>query len=350
MPEFVIPDPNKVLLIDISKWQDNIDTVYTPDFSIMKSKGVKGVIMKCGQRNFIDRSFLVNWKNAKLAGMPRGAYWYYDNAASPESQAIKFASSVSDLHTAELGLWLDLEDKVDGQYKGWKNWYNFLVKLKELCPNNIIGIYTGHYYWKERTLGSGIPKASLDWFKQFPLWIASYTQSPLPTEPWGNDDLIWQFTDFLDGKGYGVESNELDGNYFNGSLEEFYSYFLIPPESPISDIPEIGEIPNMTQAMYNCVARFDAKVRPTPDTLNTSTSKILKGESFQVSEIVPDRLDPNNPGKVWGKIFGGNFHGMYTALEYPNNSNPISTYTVIQNVTPPTEAIVTGKQIGRAHV
>jgi len=91
----------------------------------------------------------------------------------------------------------------------------------------------------------------------------------------------------------------------------------------------------MTSAKYNCVARFDVKIRPTPDTYNSTNIQFKAGTQFQVSEIVSDRVDPTNPFKKWGKIFGGEFDGMYTALEYPNNSNPISTYTLIQD-TPPT--------------
>lgn len=89
-------------------------------------------------------------------------------------------------------------------------------------------------------------------------------------------------------------------------------------------------------AKYNCVARFDVKIRPTPDTYNSTILQFKAGTQFQVSEIVPDRVDPTNPYKKWGKIFGGQFDGMYTALEYPNNSNPISTYTLIQDSPPPT--------------
>lgn len=92
-------------------------------------------------------------------------------------------------------------------------------------------------------------------------------------------------------------------------------------------------------ATHNCEARFDVKVRPTPDTANVTDLKILKGTKFQISDIVPDRLDPSNPLKVWGKIFGGQYDGMYTALEYPNNSNPISTYTPIVDEIPDDDEI-----------
>jgi len=83
------------------------------------------------------------------------------------------------------------------------------------------------------------------------------------------------------------------------------------------------------QVIYNCVANFDVKVRPTPDTANSTSDKILAGTTFQISEIVPDRLDPSNPSKKWGKILGGVYDGKYTALEYPNNTNPISSYTPV---------------------
>lgn len=94
------------------------------------------------------------------------------------------------------------------------------------------------------------------------------------------------------------------------------------------------------EAKYNCVARFDVKVRVTPDTLNVSTEKLLAGQSFQISEIVPDRLDPNNSGKKWGHIYGGEFDGKYTALVYPNNDNPISIFTLIEEVPPPSGEVV----------
>lgn len=325
MTDFVIPDPSKPLLLDISKWQNDISTPQYPNFDTMKQRGVLGVIMKAGQAGWIDRDFLVNWENAKKAGMPRGSYWFYDNKVDPKIQAQKYLSVYPE--SGELGLWLDLESRIDGPYRGWRNWYNFITYVQQMLPRAKIGIYTGHYYWREFTKLSGIPAQSLQWFKQFPLWIAAYGGEPLPTEPWGNDWLIWQFTDLLDGKSYGVESNELDGNYFSGTKEEYYEYFGLTEST---DTPGGGEEPEETMtAKYNCVARFDVKVRDTPDTLNVSNSKIYKGTSFQVSELVPDRLDPTNSNKIWGKIFGGQYDGKYTALVYPGNDNPISTYTEI---------------------
>lgn len=219
----VTPDPSKVLIIDTSRWQNDPDTPKNVDYSQMKSKGASGVIMKVGQGLEIDRDWKVNVENTILAELPRGGYWFYDNRIEPKRQAEKMASAVKEF-PLELGLWLDLEHRIGGAYKGWKNWYTFLEKLHELLPSAKIGIYTGYYYWVERTVSSQIPKASLQYFKKYPLWIASYNAVQKIPAPW-TEYTIWQFTDLLDGKLYGAESIELDGSYFKGNLEEYQAFF-----------------------------------------------------------------------------------------------------------------------------
>lgn len=89
-------------------------------------------------------------------------------------------------------------------------------------------------------------------------------------------------------------------------------------------------------ATYNCKTLYKVKVRPDASTANATDIAMPAGTTFQISEIVPDRLDPNNTAKKWGHIFGGVFDGLYTALEYPGNPIPISTYTKIET-TPPTD-------------
>lgn len=227
MAIFVTPDPNKVLIVDISKWQDDPNTAKIVDFEKMKSKGVQGIILKCGEGNAIDRAFLAYVKELNYVGIPFGIYWYYNNKYPPRNQAKLLESTIRDNHIIPLlGVWLDLEDRNPGNYIGWKHWYDFLHELKiRLIPTRKIGIYTGHYYFTEFTQQAGIPSESLQWFAQFPLWIASYGYAPRATKPWGDSWTLWQFTDVLDGLAYGAESKELDGNYFNGNLEEFKKFF-----------------------------------------------------------------------------------------------------------------------------
>lgn len=274
----VTPDPSKVLIIDTSRWQNDPDTPANIDYSKMKSRGASGVIMKVGQGYFIDRDWEVNFENTILAEFPRGGYWYYDNKVEPKRQAEKMAEAVNP-QFINLGLWLDLEDKTDGAYKGWKNWYTFLEKLKELLPSVRIGIYTGYYYWIERTVASGIPKASLQYFKKYPLWIASYNAVPRIPEPWAPlSYTIWQFTDLLDGKEYGVESKELDGSYFNGTLKEFQEFFGLSSTHP--------QTPN--QKLLIELREYALSLGGTLDTLKMfeTSSKTTREESIKLMNYI----------------------------------------------------------------
>lgn len=227
MSRFVIPDERNVLVVDISKWQDDPNTPLIPNFERMKARGVDGVICKCGEGKSLDRAFLPYVEALKSAKMPYGFYWYYNNLYDPRVQVSTFISAVEQVGYPQLGLWLDLEDRGVGSFRGWKKWYDFLYDLERKYPNKLIGIYTGHFYFTEYTQNVGIPHASLQWFKKFPLWIASYGRPPKPTKPWGDKWTLWQFTDVLDGQDYGVESKELDGNYFNGDMEAYEKFFGI---------------------------------------------------------------------------------------------------------------------------
>jgi len=67
----------------------------------------------------------------------------------------------------------------------------------------------------------------LEYFHRYSLWIANYgVAQPQVPRPWGTSEwLFWQFTASGDGPFYGVESLELDLNYFNGDAETFARRF-----------------------------------------------------------------------------------------------------------------------------
>ncbi|MBK7450809.1 MAG: SH3 domain-containing protein [Anaerolineales bacterium] len=222
---------------DISFYQDDPQTPQGVNFIKMRESAYY-VIVRAGQNLWGDRDFKVNWREAKAAGLPRGSYWFYDSRVDPKLQAEKWVS-MFDGDFGELPLWGDFEDTYNGPFRGWKNWYNFIERVKQLIPSNKeIGVYTGYYYWRENTAGVGIPNASLQYFEQYPLWIANYgVNSPLVPQPWDTWTL-WQFTDNGDGAIYGVESLNIDLNYFNGDLAAFRQRFglsdtpLPPPPPP----------------------------------------------------------------------------------------------------------------------
>lgn len=214
----VIPDPNKILLTDVSFWQSDID------FHKMKSMGVQGTIIRTGQRFYGDVKFKQNWKFAKEANLPRGSYWFYDSRAKPELQSELYVS-MFDGDFGEMNLWCDFEERYKGLYGGWNNWYIFMNRILELVPNAKLGFYSNYYYATEFLPNPVTQKKQNEWFTQFDFWIAAYQSGQTPITPkipkLFNGYVLHQFTDLLDGRSYGVGSNELDGNYFNGTQEEF---------------------------------------------------------------------------------------------------------------------------------
>ena len=215
---------------DISFWQDRPDTARQVDF-VQMAKVAPFVIIRAGQGTWPDTDLIYNQREAKAAGMIRGFYWFYDSRAEPKAQARKFADVLNGDY-GELPLWADFEDRYNGAYKGWHNWYTFLEHLKTLVGGHPIGLYTAPYYWKENTVMVGIPTASLNYFKQYPLWIANYgVTNPSIPKPWTTWEF-WQYTDKGDGILYGVESLNIDLNYFNGDILDFnnkYGGVVITP-------------------------------------------------------------------------------------------------------------------------
>ena len=56
--------------IDVSKWQGDID------YNKVKASGVQFVIIKAGEKNFVDGKFEQNYQRATAAGLSVGAYWF----------------------------------------------------------------------------------------------------------------------------------------------------------------------------------------------------------------------------------------------------------------------------------
>lgn len=225
---------NKVVVVDVSFWQDSNYTPEKINFTKMKLAGVDGVIIRAGQHSYIDEDYTINRMLAESDGLPTGAYWYYDSRISPQVQAKKFHDVVGD-NFPELGIWADYEENYGGAWSGYLNFKKFIDELKALFGSSrLIGIYTGPYYWIDN-----VPQSSRDYFKSYPLWIAHYKVSvPLVPSPWTRYTL-WQYSSEGDGYSLGAESKEIDMNYFNGTYAEFVDFFDIGViEPPVGEIME----------------------------------------------------------------------------------------------------------------
>lgn len=278
---------------DISFWQDDNATPKKTDFARMRTQ-TPFVILRAGQNVWVDTDFATNMPDAKAAGLIRGTYWFYDSRAEPKAQARKYIQTLGD-DLGEMPLFADFEDSYGGPYGGWMNWYKFLEELKLLAGGHEVAIYTGFYYWKENTELIGIPKGSLDYFKPYKLWIANYgVKSPNVPPPWTPDEwFLWQYTDNGDGIRYGVESLNIDLNYFNGDLAEFTKLYggvdipTPPEEKPMPIALKASLNPQVTSASY-------LNIRALPDALSADLGDFKAG-----SVAIGDSLVKDGQGRDW---------------------------------------------------
>jgi lysozyme len=277
---------------DVSFHQDAPTTTQQIDFQKMKAAGASFVIIRAGQNTWVDPTFSYNLLEARKAGLPTGAYFFYDSRVSPESQADLFLSLTKGI-TLELGIWLDIEEHYNGTYKGWQNWKKCLMRLKANAP--FVGIYTAPSYWMtNRPTGS----ADLAYFKSFPLWIANYdVPAPIIPSPW-EYAILWQMGTPAVGPEYGVESLEIDMNYWNGSPESFRAYFGIGASLPPAE-PPTTEGNNMKGKVTKLT-----NVRASNTQFSTDMGDLLTGDLVEWVEE-----GTGSDGLIWIKLISATHNG-----------------------------------------
>lgn len=221
---------------DVSTYQDIPTTPQVIDFAKMKAWGVDFVIIRAGQNKWIDSDFVISWEAARIAGLPRAAYWFYDPRVSPLTQAKIFTDLVRN-DPPEGRLWIDLEFPTSwgGTFTGWMHWKAMIEETKRLSGLPV-GVYTANWWWSQQAIGD------YAYFGQYPLWVAQYTNSAADvTLPKGwTKAIIWQDGTPAIGREVGVESVEVDHNKFNGYAADFIREFgNVPSTPPVT--PPIGE-------------------------------------------------------------------------------------------------------------
>jgi len=233
----MIFDNRGVVIPDVSFYQDDNNTPNGIDFNRMKAAGAAGVIIRAGQNTWKDSDFQINWQAAKAAGLPRGAYWFFDSRAEPGNQASLWHGLIGN-DLPELGLWADFEEAYGGTWAGEKNWKTFLEGIRIHFPKTLIGIYTANWWWHSQTVRDP------DYFSMYPLWVSQYTGNPAFVDlpyPWRSQQaVLWQYTSKGDGPKYGTESLNVDLSFFNGDLDAYRDYFkltgdILPPEPPTGE-------------------------------------------------------------------------------------------------------------------
>jgi len=241
---------NRVLGIDVSRWQDDNSTPQMMDFRKSYESGARFVFIKSSQAKYADEDILLNWKNAKAAGLLRGAYHFLTWNYSARVQA-QYAWSIIEKDPGELPPVCDFEHWGVVPEKAYDWVWNFVFEMERLSGRVPI-IYTGAFFWEKYGTTARI-------WDRYPLWIASYSSEAYMTgnvknlTPWSSW-TFWQFTDRGDGIAFGAESKQLDMNWFNGSLEDL---------STFADLKEpcTGEEPSSeTEAPPVAVSQLKARV------------------------------------------------------------------------------------------
>ena len=215
-----------VIVPDTSVYDDAVD------FVAMKEAGAAGVFVRAGQGLLLDNQFSRSQVETVRADLPDGYYWFLDPRVDPKRQAEMFWGSVKG-QSGKLPLVVDYEapDSWGGNFGGWKNLYAFLERMKTLTSREVI-IYTGYYYWQEHSPNPLTQTASLNYFAQYPLWLAWYTADVsvvrIP-KPW-TTLLFLQYTES------GKWPLGQDLSYFNGDRLTYLSRFnldILPTPQPV---------------------------------------------------------------------------------------------------------------------
>lgn len=216
---------------DFSAWQDDNTTPQPIDFAKAKAAGMTFAGIKISQANWADPDYSVNWANAKryLYRMP---YHFMTWDVDPKKQAEVFWSLLEKDTYALLPLVCDFEWWRVTPSNAMDILYNFVERLKALASPLPQGIYTAKSFWDPN--GQNDP-----YWKQYYLWlcdIEGLVPVPLPWEKW----TFWQYTFKLPGPQYGAESLDLDGDYYNGTLEQMKAEFHLPDIGiePPAPVPE----------------------------------------------------------------------------------------------------------------
>lgn len=249
--------------------------------------GYRFAYIKCSQSTYNDPKFSEHWRNARIAGMPRGAYHLLDVATPPEQQAEKYFSSLGN-DWGELPFALDLEGFTSGPYYGSENWYKYLVRLNQLSGNHPVIIYTAYYYWIDNVTKHPAVE-DVTYFAKYPLWIANYKAlAPLVPYPWKeNTWMFWQYSE--SGLVQGVYDQlgrltECDLDYFFGTEAQFQQ-LLNAVQSPGVD--------DTVSTFY--LAKGNATIRVGP---SSSYAQVSSGEPYVLTNDIVESNQPQQNGWV----------------------------------------------------
>lgn len=250
--------------IDVSQWNDIIETTFKPDYTRVKAAGMLFAIARVGYGIVEDRLFDYSWKKIREAGLDRMGYWYLDyyshknTGMTGAEWGIEQAQQCWDIMKADPGpVYLDLEASSFGGV------INFVT-----APAVLTIARAWLTEWmrlsgdKKRIYCSpGFMPYFGSWFKDAELWLAWYNKAKttddiaavLRNNNWIGKCVMWQYASdgdinddgIGDGWKLGMEAATLDLNVFLGSMAEYSAWVgnttppVIPPVEDEIIVPPV---------------------------------------------------------------------------------------------------------------
>lgn len=192
---------NASLLIDVSKWDKDID------WKKVASSGVEYVMIRLGtqkaldKESVIDEYFVKNYKGAKNAGLKVGVYYfsYANDVDDAREQAEWVLDKIKD-YEIDLPVCFDWES--------WEYFSEFDISIHDL--NEIAKTFLDNIKENGYDVINYSSKSYLEsvWdLKEYNTWLAHYTTNT----NYNGDFLIWQFTE--DGEIPGIKDT-VDVNFY----------------------------------------------------------------------------------------------------------------------------------------
>jgi lysozyme len=202
--------------LDLSKW----NTI--PDYQKLSNSGLAFAYIKASEAEYRDATYADKHQHLSESGLLCGSYHFFKASVDPWLQARVFLEVIgNNVEEGEMPPVLDIEDPSEtltvSQYEdAISMWLTHIEQTTGVKPM----IYTGGWYWEQlKTLNN------TSRFKDYPLWLSSYTPEYGPMFGGWTAPTIWQYTE----KGSVAEINPVDEDWFFGSPSDLWAFSRMKP-------------------------------------------------------------------------------------------------------------------------